>query len=95
MAKNTDPVETRLRQDVEGVPRRPSTGAQHAGRGGAGNVFKGEDVSNLETTDAVIDDDSSSDATALKEKNGEKTEKSEKTEKEAAAKKGWLFGKKA
>jgi hypothetical protein len=37
MAKNTDPVETRLRQDVEPVVRRSSQG--HVGRGGAGNVF--------------------------------------------------------
>lgn len=90
MARNDDPVETRMRQDVEGyvrvrssplppslnspqttpaslapfsivtrgpltsnstplsgrrVPRRLSSGAQHAGRGGAGNVFRdGDDV---------------------------------------------------
>lgn len=43
MAKNSDPVETRLRQDVEPVVRRPSSGAQHIGRGGTGNVFKGAD----------------------------------------------------
>lgn len=40
MAKNTDPKETRARQDVEPVVRRQSNGATHAGRGGAGNVFK-------------------------------------------------------
>ncbi|KAK5663290.1 hypothetical protein OQA88_3717 [Cercophora sp. LCS_1] len=40
MAKNTDPVETRLRQDVEPVVRRESQGATHVGRGGTGNVFK-------------------------------------------------------
>ncbi|KAK1752432.1 hypothetical protein QBC47DRAFT_363207 [Echria macrotheca] len=39
MAKNTDPVETRLRQDVEPVIRRDSQGATHIGRGGSGNVF--------------------------------------------------------
>jgi hypothetical protein len=62
MAKNKDPVETRLRQDVEGVPRRPSTGAQHAGRGGAGNVFKGRDAETDAAESAV--DDSSDSATA-------------------------------
>ncbi|POR35397.1 Uncharacterized protein TPAR_04400 [Tolypocladium paradoxum] len=40
MAKNDDPHETRMRQDVQAVPRRFSSGAQHAGRGGAGNVFR-------------------------------------------------------
>lgn len=88
MAKNTDPAETRLRQDVDPVLRRESYGAQYAGRGGAGNVFKGEDVSNLETTDAVVDDDSSFDATGPKEKTGEKLEKV------SSKGKGW-FGKKA
>ncbi|KAH8905110.1 hypothetical protein BR93DRAFT_765309 [Coniochaeta sp. PMI_546] len=44
MAKNTDPAETRARQDVEPVTRRPSHGAQHVGRGGTGNVFKGEEA---------------------------------------------------
>jgi len=39
MAKNEDPIETRLRQDVEPVVRRPSRGATHVGRGGTGNVF--------------------------------------------------------
>ncbi|OLN82059.1 hypothetical protein CCHL11_08682 [Colletotrichum chlorophyti] len=41
MAKNADPYETRLRQDVEAVPRRESAGAAHFGRGGAANIFKG------------------------------------------------------
>ncbi|KAF6827885.1 hypothetical protein CMUS01_08806 [Colletotrichum musicola] len=40
MAKNADPYETRLRQDVEAVPRRESNSATHYGRGGAANVFK-------------------------------------------------------
>ncbi|RKU42650.1 hypothetical protein DL546_002176 [Coniochaeta pulveracea] len=44
MAKNTDPVETRARQDVEPVTRRPSHGATHIGRGGNGNVFKGDEA---------------------------------------------------
>lgn len=70
--------------------RRPSSGAQYAGRGGAGNIFKGEEVSNLETTEAVIDDDSSSDAAGPKEKTGEKLEKVPSNKG-----KNWLFGKKA
>uniref|UniRef100_L2FB50 Uncharacterized protein n=1 Tax=Colletotrichum fructicola (strain Nara gc5) TaxID=1213859 RepID=L2FB50_COLFN len=41
MAKNADPYETRLRQDVEGVPRRESNGATHYGRGGAANDGNG------------------------------------------------------
>ncbi|KAI1828110.1 hypothetical protein F4861DRAFT_243795 [Xylaria intraflava] len=40
MAPNLDPVETRARQDVGPVERRPSTGAIHVGRGGAANVVK-------------------------------------------------------
>ncbi|KAK3694994.1 hypothetical protein B0T22DRAFT_477696 [Podospora appendiculata] len=44
MAKNSDPIETRLRQDVEPVVRRSSQGATHIGRGGTGNVFKGDEA---------------------------------------------------
>ncbi|KAK0618356.1 hypothetical protein B0T17DRAFT_618954 [Bombardia bombarda] len=44
MAKNSDPVETRLRQDVAPVVRRSSQGATHIGRGGGGNVFNPEDA---------------------------------------------------
>ncbi|KAI0189404.1 hypothetical protein EV127DRAFT_109748 [Xylaria flabelliformis] len=40
MAPNTDPVETRARQDVGPVERQPSTGATHVGRGGAANVAR-------------------------------------------------------
>lgn len=89
MAKNTDPLETRLRQDVDPVPRRESSGAQHAGRGGAGNIFKGEDISNLESKEAAVDDDSASDATGQKEK------AEERLEKVPSKPKNWLFGKKA
>lgn len=39
MAKNKDPIETRMRQDVIPVARRDSAGATHIGRGGTGNVF--------------------------------------------------------
>ncbi|KAF2969528.1 hypothetical protein GQX73_g4075 [Xylaria multiplex] len=42
MAPNVDPVETRARQDVGPVERRPSTGATHVGRGGAANVVKSQ-----------------------------------------------------
>ncbi|KAK1782084.1 hypothetical protein QBC45DRAFT_389990 [Copromyces sp. CBS 386.78] len=44
MAKNSDPVETRRRQDVEPVVRRESFGVTHVGRGGTGNVFTAEDA---------------------------------------------------
>ncbi|KAI1174951.1 hypothetical protein F4777DRAFT_348072 [Nemania sp. FL0916] len=40
MAPNLDPVETRARQDVGPIERRPSTGATHVGRGGAANFIK-------------------------------------------------------
>ncbi|KAH8163228.1 hypothetical protein CIB48_g5024 [Xylaria polymorpha] len=40
MAPNLDPAETRARQDVDPVERRPSTGATHVGRGGAANIVK-------------------------------------------------------
>ncbi|KAI0486257.1 hypothetical protein F4859DRAFT_511255 [Xylaria cf. heliscus] len=42
MAPNLDPVETRARQDVGPVERRPSTGATHVGRGGAANIVKAQ-----------------------------------------------------
>ncbi|TDZ15016.1 hypothetical protein C8034_v002101 [Colletotrichum sidae] len=63
MAKNADPYETRLRQDVEAVPRRESASATHYGRGGAANVFKSSEEeaaaqkANAEATPAVEDDD--------------------------------------
>ncbi|TPX14181.1 uncharacterized protein E0L32_000575 [Thyridium curvatum] len=44
MARNTDPAETRARQDVGPVTRRDSHGATLVGRGGGGNVFKPEDA---------------------------------------------------
>ncbi|KAI2468817.1 hypothetical protein F4781DRAFT_251960 [Annulohypoxylon bovei var. microspora] len=40
MAPNKDPVQTRARQDVGPIERRPSQGATHVGRGGAANVVK-------------------------------------------------------
>ncbi|KAI8954731.1 hypothetical protein F4801DRAFT_446996 [Xylaria longipes] len=42
MAPNIDPVETRARQDVGPVERRPSMGATHVGRGGAANIAKAQ-----------------------------------------------------
>jgi hypothetical protein len=83
MAKNDDPVETRLRQDVEGVPRRPSSGAQHYGRGGAANVFKPEEIAAAQkaSNDHAVDDSSSS-------------RKSFEFESLAAKGKALLFGKK-
>ncbi|CAM1507363.1 Fc.00g070040.m01.CDS01 [Cosmosporella sp. VM-42] len=82
MAKNKDPYETRLRQDVEAVTRRSSSGAQHAGRGGAGNVFK-DDEASLKLT--------------LKTSNENAVDDGPVTTNESLATKGknWLFGKKA
>lgn len=61
------------------VPRRYSSGAQHAGRGGAGNVFK-DDTEELARTasreQAVVDD-------------------TERPETPSKSRKGWFFGKKA
>ncbi|KAL0939370.1 uncharacterized protein CTRU02_205980 [Colletotrichum truncatum] len=67
MAKNADPYETRLRQDVEAVPRRESTSGSHFGRGGAANVFKSgseeeaaAQKAKLDGAAAVVDDEESS-----------------------------------
>jgi hypothetical protein len=82
MAKNRDPYETRMRQDVEAVTRRPSSGAQHAGRGGAGNVFRSDEVDDelsrrrSNTSDNAISDENDSVSHANKGKK-------------------WFFGKKA
>ncbi|KAG5962911.1 hypothetical protein E4U58_003731 [Claviceps cyperi] len=83
MAKNDDPQATRLRQDVEAVPRRYSSGAQHTGRGGAGNVFReGEELTDLarrtSREGAIVDNASSTEGDAA-----------------AAKRKHWPFGKKA
>jgi len=61
MAKNTDPVETRARQDVEPIARRASGGAAHVGRGGGGNVFKpnsdeAEAAKKAQNASAIADD---------------------------------------
>jgi hypothetical protein len=73
MAKNRDPHETRMRQDVEAVARRPSAGAQHAGRGGAGNVFRAEGDDDLirrrsNSSENAISDDNDSASLANKGK---------------------------
>jgi hypothetical protein len=63
MAYNDDPRQTRLRQDVEPVMRRSSSGAQHSGRGGAGNIFNPDEVNahrKGSTEHAIADDDHSS-----------------------------------
>jgi hypothetical protein len=62
MAPNKDPIETRLRQDVEPVLRRASSGTQqHWGRGGAGNVFSDEEATaartQIEFDGEALDDD--------------------------------------
>lgn len=40
MALNKDAAETRARQDVGPIERRPSQGATHVGRGGAANIVR-------------------------------------------------------
>ncbi|KAJ4272386.1 hypothetical protein NW762_001099 [Fusarium torreyae] len=88
MAKNSDPRETRKRQDVEAVPRRESYGAQHAGRGGAGNVFKDKEA---ELTRKPSNDE------AITDEEEPKPAVSPAVANESLAQKGknWLFGKKA
>lgn len=63
------------------MPRRPSAGAQHAGRGGAGNIFKESELKNEAKAgnEKAIDDTESNIS-------GESNEKEK-------AKKNWLFGK--
>ncbi|KAI0432938.1 hypothetical protein F5Y09DRAFT_113535 [Xylaria sp. FL1042] len=74
MAPNTDPVETRARQDVGPVERRPSTGATHVGRGGAANVARSKSPESKPngTDDAAIKDDASS-ADVIKKQQHSKT----------------------
>jgi len=69
------------------VPRRPSYGTQHSGRGGAGNVFKDKEVEltrKPSNEGAITDDEEPKSATSP-------------TAGESLAQKGknWLFGKKA
>ncbi|KAI1262965.1 hypothetical protein F5Y18DRAFT_137942 [Xylariaceae sp. FL1019] len=47
MAPNTDPAETRQRQDVEAHERPHSTKATHVGRGGAANVARFDSAETL------------------------------------------------
>ncbi|TWU75482.1 hypothetical protein ED733_005241 [Metarhizium rileyi] len=79
MAKNDDPLATRLRQDVRAVPRRYSSGAQYSGRGGAGNVFReDEDLCELArkgSRDQVVDEGPDAESALNKRRN-------------------WLFGRK-
>ncbi|KAM7209105.1 hypothetical protein V8F20_000714 [Naviculisporaceae sp. PSN 640] len=72
MAKNLDPVEARLRQDVEPVIRRDSKGASHIGRGGTGNVFNPEDAEKAkkeaEKSGSAVADDAEKEKTSWTEK---------------------------
>lgn len=63
------------------VARRESQGAQHSGRGGAGNVFKGEDAEQAKNAAAVGD-------SALDEKDKIEVIKSTKEEPRGLAAKG-------
>lgn len=64
------------------VPRRPSAGAQHAGRGGAGNFFKAHDADNTEMT-RTLSNENAIDDTPIAD------------DSLAAKGKSWLLGKKA
>ncbi|KAF4999533.1 hypothetical protein FGRMN_2402 [Fusarium graminum] len=88
MAKNDDPRETRKRQDVEAVPRRPSYGTQYSGRGGAGNMFKDKEVELARKTsnDGAITDEEEPTSAPSPTPGGESL---------AQKGKNWLFGKKA
>ncbi|KAL5614889.1 hypothetical protein BROUX41_004968 [Berkeleyomyces rouxiae] len=56
MARNIDPLETRMRQDVEEVPRRRLSGSvQHSGRGGAGNIVNVEELERAEIPHMALD----------------------------------------
>ncbi|GAP86166.1 hypothetical protein SAMD00023353_0302990 [Rosellinia necatrix] len=64
MTRNQDPAETRARQDVGPIERRPSTGATHVGRGGAANISKPkspEPKSNASDETAIANDAPASD----------------------------------
>ena len=69
------------------VPRRYSSGAQHSGRGGAGNIFRETEDSNKlarkPSQEQAIDDSADSKDTASPE-----------PEANAAKRKNWIFGKK-
>ncbi|OAA61234.1 hypothetical protein SPI_05258 [Niveomyces insectorum RCEF 264] len=86
MAKNRDPAETRARQDVEPVTRRPSQGATHVGRGGTGNVFK--------PGSAEASSSSNGDAKPARHPSPPSHGRAHSEEKSLAAKgKEWLLGK--
>ncbi|KAH9902025.1 hypothetical protein F4778DRAFT_781272 [Xylariomycetidae sp. FL2044] len=55
MAPNTDPAQTRARQDVGPIDRTPSFGPTHVGRGGAANVVTNKEQDGKAETGA--DDD--------------------------------------
>ncbi|UNI15275.1 hypothetical protein JDV02_001819 [Purpureocillium takamizusanense] len=99
MAKNEDPYETRLRQDVEGIPRRYSSGAQHAGRGGAGNFFRdddngggGADLARKGSREQAVVDDGAAPAAG---RTSSPVTPGASDSLAAKGKKSWLFGKKA
>lgn len=73
------------------VPRRLSAGAQYVGRGGAGNVFKGEDeleeLARNRSVEQAIDETPERESDKSSDKSAERTEKTE-------TKRRWLFGKK-
>ncbi|SPO00943.1 uncharacterized protein DNG_03691 [Cephalotrichum gorgonifer] len=68
MARNSDPAEARKRQDVEPVVRRPSTGVQYAGRGGAGNIFHADEIRRNSVEHAIDDNSSTKSSDSIAEK---------------------------
>lgn len=80
-------LESLLTRD-KSIPRRPSSGAQHSGRGGAGNVFKDKET---ELTRKLSNDE------AITDEEEPKSANSPTATGESLAQKGknWLFGKKA
>ncbi|KAI1333350.1 hypothetical protein F5Y16DRAFT_393747 [Xylariaceae sp. FL0255] len=66
MAQNVDPAETRARQDVGPVERRPSRGAMHVGRGGAANIAR--------PPSASLDESATDDSALSKKRAIEKTD---------------------
>ncbi|CAK7270634.1 hypothetical protein SEPCBS119000_004188 [Sporothrix epigloea] len=102
MAKNSDPKETRVLQDVEPVVRRPSQGATHAGRGGAGNVFKtgsaeADAAAAAAASSAVADESASSSARNSNDdakKPRSPTQRPEPEKNLVTKGKEWLLGKK-
>jgi hypothetical protein len=73
------------------VARRPSAGAQISGRGGAGNVFKGEDTAALR---AASKENAIEDGTLPPSTASTNSGSSNETQAAKSKPKSWFFGKK-